>query len=92
MKIEIHKAISAIFLSLVYGLYLHHTLSKWNQLGRSAFLEYQAQRFDRHMAAVGSPLASMLGALIVVLGTIAIYELISLGLSRVLKSSPGNLR
>jgi len=86
MKIQPHKFISAALLGVLFGLYIHHTYLHWNRLGRAAFLEHEAHRFDRYMAVVAPPASSVLGGLSTSLAIVCAYELISLGLAKIINS------
>src|SRR5271165_3230961 len=88
MKSELRKLASAAFLGLLFGLYIHHDHVRWGRLGREAFLAHQNQRFDRFMAGAPSATGSILGGVIVVLALLGAYELISFGLSKIVKPTP----
>jgi len=90
VNIHIHKILSAAFLGLLFGLYIHHDHVRWGRLGREAFLVHESRRFDLFMAGPHPAPGSILGGIIVVLALIGVYELISFGLSKVLKSAPPN--
>jgi hypothetical protein len=86
MKIEPHKFISAVFLGLLFGLLNHHSDLKWNHLGRAAYMEFWGRHFDRFITIPHSLVVSILAAIVVLLLVIGAYELIAMGLSRILKT------
>jgi hypothetical protein len=88
VNMHIHKILSAAFLGLLFGLYIHHDHVRWGHLGREAFLVHESRRFDLFMAGPHPAPGSILGGIIVVLALIGVYELISFGLSKILKSAP----
>ena|SRR5271165_5000450 len=90
VNMHLHKILSAAFLGLLFGLYIHHDHVRWGLLGREAFLVHESRRFDYFMAGPHPALGSILGGIMVVLALIGVYELISFGLSRILKSAPAD--
>lgn len=88
VNMPLHKILSAAFLGLLFGLYIHHDHVRWGRLGREAFLAHQNRRFDAFMNGLHPAPGSILGGIVVVLALIGVYELISFGLSKILKPFP----
>jgi hypothetical protein len=81
------KAIASVVMGILFGLYVHHDYAKWGQRGREAFLQNQLQRFDRFMAHPHAIVPTMIGATILIIGGLVIYELLVFVTSRIL--NPG---
>ena len=67
-------------------MYVNYDYMRWNRLGRAAFLASEVQRFDKYMA-VPNPMARTIFSMgVVVVGFLALYELLVLGFSAALKA------
>ena len=88
MQIRLNRFLAAVILGLLTGMQVYRTYVKWNHLGRAAFLEDQGRRFDTYMAVVYPLGRTLIGALVAVLGSVVVYELISFGLSRLFNPTP----
>jgi predicted small integral membrane protein len=85
----IGKVFSAVTIALLLGVYIQHDYAIWGQRGREAFLAHQTQRFDHYMAIPHPPALTFFGAIIVVFGTLAIYEHLVLAFSAALRTMSG---
>lgn len=87
MKLSLSRMISALVMGILFGLGIHQDHLKWNRLGREAFSAYELRRFDHYMASP-RPIATIVGAIIVVPLFLALYELVALVFSKVVKGDP----
>jgi len=78
--------LTAAVIGILLGLYIHRDYVVWNQRGREAFISHQMHRFDLYMASPQATAVTILGALLLVLGLFALYEVIAFGFSAVLKT------
>ena len=85
MKLSSARIISAILMGISFGWYTHHGYLKWNRLGREAFAAHELSRFDHYMASPRPLALTIFGSIIVVPLFLAVYELVTLGLSKILK-------
>jgi hypothetical protein len=85
MRIQRHKILSAAFFGLLFGLQIHHSNLKWNRLGREAFIAYQNQEFDRSVASPVNGFLMVLVTIFMMLLFVGAYELLSVGLSKIVK-------
>ncbi|MGO9244930.1 MAG: hypothetical protein ACLPT4_12445 [Verrucomicrobiia bacterium] len=80
------RIISAALLIVILASYIHVDRLKRSQLGREAFLESQAKRYDRHFAHPDSFSSELAAGVVLAGGLIVVYELIALGVCKVLKT------
>ncbi len=75
------KFITALTLSFVYALYVHHYYAFWHDFGESHFLSYQEYRFEKHIShvSVWDPVRTY-GTWVLL--TIGLYELCANALFR----------
>jgi len=88
MKLSLHRIAAALAMGLLFGSYNHHMYMSWNRRGKDAFISYQLQRFDTHMAQPHSLIFTVASGIIGVAVIFVFYELIVILLSRVLPSKP----
>jgi hypothetical protein len=90
LSIRIDKLLAAVVMGLLFGAYLHHDYTKWQDLGREAFLSKQEYRFDHFMAQPRWFLLLFAGTLLafIVLGA---YEAIGAVLNRILPKNADRL-
>jgi len=86
----IGRMIAAIAMGAIFGSYIHYDYVRWGQRGREAFLAYQTQRFDQYMANPRPAIATVFGAIIAIVGALAIYEGLVFVLATVLKGMSGS--
>jgi len=84
------RMISAVLMGIVLGSYIHNDYVKWGQRGREAFIAYQTQRFDQHMAHPHPTMATIIAAILFVGVFLAVYEILAFILSRILGSPSGD--
>jgi len=82
--------IAAIAMGAMFGSYIHYDYVRWGQRGREAFLAHQTQRFDQYMATPHPTMATVFGAIIAIVGALAIYEALAFVLATVLKAMSGS--
>ena len=75
------KFLLAIAFGALFGQYFHHGYEKWHQLGRDAFLTYEAQRFDTSMAVVSSGAPIIIVCIIFGLGLATLYEALAFSIA-----------
>ncbi len=81
------RALAAFLLALLFAAYIHHDVQRMSREGREKFLARQEQRFNQ-TAVTGHPIAvAVFGSIFVIIPFLLCYELASLALSKVLKSS-----
>jgi hypothetical protein len=85
MRIQMHKVLSGAFFGPLFGLQIHHSNIRWNRLGREAFIAYQNQEFDRSIASPVPGFVMVLVAIFFTLLFVGAYELLSVGLSKIIK-------
>jgi hypothetical protein len=68
-----------LFFAIVAGVFLGERISadyaRWHTLGRGAFLSYQGQRFDQHMALPAPGSIHVVATTLLLLATVALYEI-----------------
>jgi hypothetical protein len=74
VRFPLNKVLAALVQVGLIAMYMDHDYSKWGTLGRTAFLNYQASRFDRYMGPNQSALIPVVGALFCVALAVALYE------------------
>jgi hypothetical protein len=79
MKVQfgLNKILAALVQVGLVGMYINHDYSRWSTMGRAAFLNYEAGRFDRYMGSNQSLLVPVIGALFCVTFAVASYEVMS---------------
>jgi uncharacterized membrane protein SpoIIM required for sporulation len=82
----ISRIIAALVCGFLFGWYVNYDYLRWNRLGREAFLAYQVQRFDAHMATPDPMALTLVSIGVAVVGFLALYELLVLGFSTALKA------
>jgi len=82
--------ISAVLMGIFLGSYIHNDYVKWGQRGREAFIAYQTQRFDQHMANPHPTMVTIIAAILFVVIFLAVYEILAYILSRIVGSPSGD--
>jgi hypothetical protein len=70
-----------MFFAFLFAMYAHHNYQKWNGLGKDAFLQHQAERFDRYMANPSTGILIVDVVMIVII--FGLYELLAALLNKV---------
>ena len=78
------RTISAAVLVLVLGVFFHVRGLQYGRMGREAFLAYQTKRYDRHYAFPEPWSSSIFPSVVLFGGFLATYELLSLGIIKIL--------
>jgi hypothetical protein len=84
VRLRLNKVLTVVFLTILFVLYMHHDYAKWGDLGRDAFMNYQARRFDNYMAAGHPRSLTYFGTLAVVTLTALVYEMVAAAFSKIL--------
>jgi hypothetical protein len=66
-----------IAFGVLFGQYVQRDYEKWHAQGRDAFLSFQGHRFDIYMANPSVGVFRIVVATFLVVGVIAIYEMIA---------------
>jgi tetrahydromethanopterin S-methyltransferase subunit E len=86
-----NRLVAAVTLGVLVGAYIRHDYMKWNRLGREAFIAHQAQRFDMYMATPRPALPTIIGAVLIVIGLVVVYEAIVAVISKISESGESQL-
>ena len=84
------RMISAVLMGIFLGSYIHNDYAKWGQRGRDAFIAYQSQRFDQHMANPHPTMVTIIASILFVVVFLAVYEILAYILSRIVGSPSGD--
>jgi hypothetical protein len=84
VHLGLNKILAALVQVVLFVLGLNHTYTKWGRLGRDAYLNYEAGRFDRYMGPDHSHLSPVIGALVIVTLAVASYEWLSAAFAKIL--------
>jgi hypothetical protein len=77
MKVKlVIRAISAVFLGFLFGLYVHHDYMRWSQSGIDSFLSHEAVRFHKYMEIPQSEGHTLFTFAFAALLAAAMYELV----------------
>jgi hypothetical protein len=82
--LRLNKVLAALVQVVLFSMYMNHDYSKWGRMGREAFLNSQAARFDRNMGADHSHLSPAIGALLIVVFAVVSYEGLSAAFAKIL--------
>jgi len=82
------RIIAAAMLGLLFGCYFYSKENEYARMGRREFLAKQAFRFDQRIARHHSLGFEIAGFLFLVGGFIGSYELLVIGITKTLWSSP----
>ena len=85
----ISRIVSAIFIAVLFGLYMHHDYVVRGQMGRDAYLAKQAARFDRHFANPDPVVVQLIAAVILFGIFFSVYELIVFVLAKIFEKIGG---
>jgi len=88
MKLSLPRVAAAFVMGLLFGSYNHHMYMSWNRRGKDAFISYQLQRFDTHMAHPHSLIFTVASGIIGSAVIFVFYELIAILLSRLFPPQP----
>jgi len=78
------RIISALLFGISVGYLGYHNHMTWSLRGKEAFLAHQSGRFEKYMS---NPSLSMCAMFVIfTIGMIGLYELATLGVSRVLEA------
>jgi hypothetical protein len=80
------RVLAALFLGMVFGLFLHFRQMRYLGLGRDAFLAQQSRYFDQITRLHSIGFMAIAGIILVAIG-IGLYELIAAAVTRVLPPS-----
>ena len=84
------RMISAVLMGILLGSYIHNDYVKWGQRGREAFIAYQTQRFDQHMANPHPTMVTIIASILFVVVFLAVYEILAYIISRIVGSPSGD--
>ena len=76
------RILATLLLGALFGLYMHSDQTKWNQLGRQAYLDHETEDFDSNMANHQSKPVQIIGATIAAGVLLGAYELVALAFFR----------
>jgi len=77
------RVLATLFLGVMFGIYRHFTQMRMLQGGRDAYLAVQNQHFDR-VAQIHSAPAMLVAGIILAAVTFGMYELIAVGITKIL--------
>jgi hypothetical protein len=77
------RVFATLFLGVMFGIYKHFTQMRMLQGGRDAYLAVQSQHFDR-VAQVHSAPSMVVAGIILAGATFGLYELIVVGITKIL--------
>ena len=90
VKLRLNRAMATAAMAALLAMFVNHDYSKWGRMGRAAFLEYQAGRFDRYMGPDHPLSTPIFGLIFVAVFIAAVYEGLSAAFAKILPSpKPG---
>lgn len=88
MRLSFRKFLSIILLSLLLGVYYHHSWSQKRLLGRDAYLVAEGKHFDEFLATPRSLPHTFALSFVLIGIVVGSYELLAAVLSKFLKEDP----
>jgi hypothetical protein len=80
------RVLATLFLGVMFGIYTHFKQTRMLQQGRDAYLAVQNQHFDR-VSQIHSAPAMLIAGIILAGATFGLYELIVVGITKILPPS-----
>lgn len=74
LQLRLNRILASGVIALLLTLYIDHDYTRWGRLGRAAFLDYQAGRFDRYMGPDHLHSIPILGSVLITILLGIVYE------------------
>jgi hypothetical protein len=84
------ELISVVTIGALWGLFTNRTHEKWHRLGREAFLAWESQYFDRHLAVPDSAINVCLIWVLTAIIVFTFYKVLVYFLAKILTAFSNN--